>query len=1234
MPGIDFKHPRYKLNEPLGRGGMGAVWEAIDLETNELVAIKLLNEDSLADQRLFEGEVRILGELRHENIVHLLDAGALDGRLFLVMERLRGRPLDEFLDQPKPGHRQIDQLLHITTQVLLALEYIHDRGIIHGDLKPSNIMVLEPTEDSRSMAKNGGSPPPEASPAIKVLDFGLARTSNRLTRGSLGKISSGRQGADDGGTPLYMAPEQLASTAATERSDLYSLGALLYHIIAGRPPFESLAAALTRKPPPPSLENLNKACAPKLARTILSFMEEAQHKRPSTAAEAVAMLTDAGSLAAQKPSTSPRLMRPVFIGRERERGLILQKLEEVRKHGALQALRIVGEGGCGKSWLLHSSGLKALAEFDFEANTLESSFRQDSTGHRGLGRILLGNRNSDYSPGFRRRFSADMKDESPPGIPMESDSRESSNDQVTAEAAEALRTLARRQPLLLILEDIQFASEAEIDLLARLVAALRDSPILLLLSYRDEDQQPGSLVEKLGGRLDGSGHPQPLRLGGLDDNALREYAEAVLSPRLPAAPELLETLATRSGGNPLALHQALGQLVAEGSLVRDSGRWNYTGKPAGAAPGKKMLLQLDALSPTQQNVLMAAGVINETFDQGLLACLLEGGDETMSIPEGTASLVTSGLLLEDSGSYRLAPGLELDELLNSIPTKQAKRLHERLARLLLELNEAPGTRLRMRIAEHFELAGDGEDAFNHYLNAARSGAKDYSNQLSRKAYEKALELSPGNDRQEILRELGGLHLSCGELQSALDCLLEAERSAADRPDSDRAELWNGIARILHRQGKLDEAKEYFNRCLAIAGKDTRVLAKTCYGLAGLFFDQRDLGQARKHFQKSLELYGKGAPPQDLVPLHLGLALIERLENNPQRSISRFKEALGLARKTGQLLDIARIQGNLANTYRTLGEMSAALEHLEESTRIRKLTGDRQGLAVCLNSLARIQTQRGEFQPALESTESALGIFEEVGDPKGMAITLCNIGELLLLRGRPREAREALERCSRLDRENDGTPLACNILFNQARVEMAVCEYERAEKLFQECLRRLPEGREQELEAHTLAGLAEVFLKKEMLEAAEDALQEAGGIAQDGAGPESASELLGLRMRLCRQRGEFEQVIDLGRAPDDNEAGPYETARRALELGAAYRDLGPDWADKTEKYLERSIREFEKMGCPVETSEALGELSLYWQLTGEETEALELLRRAEAILSAGQLGPRRSRFTETFKTRLQ
>ncbi len=228
MPAIDFKHPRYQLNEPLGRGGMGAVWEAIDLETNEMVAIKLLREDSLADRRLFESEIRTLGELRHENIVRLLDAGALGDRLFLVMERLRGCPLDEFLDQPKPGRLQIDHLLHITAQVLLALEYIHDRGIIHGDLKPSNIMVLEPADTSRPMEESGGSPPSDAGPAIKVLDFGLARGSKRLTRDSLSKISSDRQGAHDGGTPLYMAPEQIASTATTERSDLYALGAVSY----------------------------------------------------------------------------------------------------------------------------------------------------------------------------------------------------------------------------------------------------------------------------------------------------------------------------------------------------------------------------------------------------------------------------------------------------------------------------------------------------------------------------------------------------------------------------------------------------------------------------------------------------------------------------------------------------------------------------------------------------------------------------------------------------------------------------------------------------------------------------------------------------------------------------------------------------------------------------------------------------------------------------------------------
>lgn len=1217
------------------------MWEATDLETNDQVAIKLLREDSLADRRLFESEIRMLGQLNHEHIVRMLDAGTLDDRPYLVMEYLAGRRLADLLEEPKPDREKIEWLLKLTIQILSTLEYIHERGIIHGDLKPSNIMIADPVATSR--LENGGPTPPlsKTTPSIKLLDFGLARTSHRLTQRSLAGISSGHEDPDQGGTPLYMSPEQLAANPLTERSDLYSLGALLYHLITGRPPFENLSAALSRKPSPPPPDELNDACDRDLGQMILSFMRDAPHKRPANAVEAARMLPGINTSGTRPASLSPRLMRPVFVGREREIELVLDKLETASESGTLQSLRIIGESGSGKSWLLRSSGLKARAEFDSGARTLATSFTQEPHTPGGLGQILLANPEMKYTPEFRERFSQANENKAVPlGATKEEDLLSGSNDQVIAEAAQSLRSMAQQRPLLLVIEDIQYATGSDIDLLERLVAALNDTPTLILLSYRNEDEEPGSPAERLGGRLDRMGHSPPLRLGGLDDNALREYAESVLSPRLAAAPGLLDTLSAQSGGNPLALHRTISQYVTDGSLLRDGDRWDYTGKQNSPGPAGESFQLADSLSPLQRKALVAAGLINQIFDESLLTLLLEDEDSLEPIPAVVASLVSLGLLIEGAGGYRLAPGLDLDPLLDAVSPGRAEKLHGRIAALLLELNPAPGAGLHMRIAEHLEQSDDSAGAFSHYLEAARLGAKDYSNQLSRTAYNKALELATKRDRLEILSELGNLHLSCGEMREALDCLLDVEEHTdwdeINDGDSDygRIELWSGIARVLHRQGRLDEAEKYFERCLAHAGENTRALAKTCYGLAGLFFDRRELQQARDYFQKSLELYGEEALPRELVPLHLGLALIEKIEDNPGPSISRFKKALALARQANRLLDIARIQGNLANTYRAEGEMSAALEHLEESTRIRRLTGDRQGLAICLNNLARIQTQRGEFQAALETTESALETFEEVGDRKGVTIALCNLGELLLLRGRPREAREILNRCAALDKENEGTPLACNILFNLARIALTVCDHQKAEELFQQCLKKLPRGQGQDLGAHALAGLAELFLQKEMLEAAEDTLQEADGLAGSGGSPQSDAELLGLRMRLCRQRGDLEEAIDLVTAPDRNEAGPYETARIALELGAAYRDLGPDWADKTEKYLGRSVKEFEKMGCPVETSEALGELSIYWYLSGEDEEAGELLQRAETILSRGQLKSRRSRFTETFKTRLK
>ena len=175
MSETDFKHPRYRLTRTLGQGGMGTVYDALDLDSGKPLALKLFNESSPADRRLFESEIKTLGSLQHENIVELLDAGVSNNRLYFTMEYLQGVPLAEFPAKPLPTREGIEWLLRVTAQVLSALEYIHDRGIIHGDLKPSNIMVLAPDETSAEGPSPGEDFKPGKHPVSKLLDFGLAR---------------------------------------------------------------------------------------------------------------------------------------------------------------------------------------------------------------------------------------------------------------------------------------------------------------------------------------------------------------------------------------------------------------------------------------------------------------------------------------------------------------------------------------------------------------------------------------------------------------------------------------------------------------------------------------------------------------------------------------------------------------------------------------------------------------------------------------------------------------------------------------------------------------------------------------------------------------------------------------------------------------------------------------------------------------------------------------------------
>src|SRR5688572_2740109 len=200
----------YEIGEPLGKGGMGSVYAATNSQTGDRVAVKALTPHlAMADgfRERFEAEIESLKILRHEGIVRLYGYGEQDGVLFYSMELVEGVSLE---DELKAGRRfNWREVTSIAIQLSLALKHAHDHGIVHRDIKPANILLYG---DDR----------------VKLADFGIARLFGTTQLTTAGGVL---------GTADYMSPEQADGRPVTARCDQYSLGGVMYALLAGRPPF-------------------------------------------------------------------------------------------------------------------------------------------------------------------------------------------------------------------------------------------------------------------------------------------------------------------------------------------------------------------------------------------------------------------------------------------------------------------------------------------------------------------------------------------------------------------------------------------------------------------------------------------------------------------------------------------------------------------------------------------------------------------------------------------------------------------------------------------------------------------------------------------------------------------------------------------------------------------------------------------------------------------------------------
>jgi serine/threonine-protein kinase len=254
----------YRIETPVARSGMASIYRAIDVRDNRTVALKIPHPDMEADPILsdrFKREAGIGEKLNHPNVMRVF-GGEGRSRVYMVMEWCQGRLLRQIMDEGRLSH---DRAIRIAIGVLEALDYIHANGVVHRDLKPENIMVDE--EDN-----------------IKLIDFGIASDSaaRRLTYANFTATL---------GTPNYISPEQVKGKRGDGRSDIYSMGVILYEMLSGRLPFSGpspIAAMndrLLNHPMPPSVAD--PSISPQLQEVLYRALERDPRNRYATAHEFV-----------------------------------------------------------------------------------------------------------------------------------------------------------------------------------------------------------------------------------------------------------------------------------------------------------------------------------------------------------------------------------------------------------------------------------------------------------------------------------------------------------------------------------------------------------------------------------------------------------------------------------------------------------------------------------------------------------------------------------------------------------------------------------------------------------------------------------------------------------------------------------------------------------------------------------------------------------------------------------
>lgn len=1154
---------RFVIAEPIGEGGMGAVYRALQTSLDREVALKVLHSEqafTARARRRFGREARAVARLNHPHIASVFDFGTDhdDQTLWLAMELVHGQSLTVLKRDPL----NVLRLVSLTDQILSALSAAHARGIIHRDLKPSNILLAHDNEGRE---------------VIKLVDFGLAATHS----GDLDLDNApGGLGDEESevtakpvimGTPRYMAPELFRRMPAEPRVDLYALGVILYEIIAGIAPYpgddpRQIMRGHLREPIP-QLKPREGDLPPLLERCIYTLLAKDPADRYESAAEVREVMQNVigeysyvpwmvtgpslgdpnnmshpgnmsamGFLSNWGAQTMPPAMamgggsrfgvnaptQAPLIGRETERRHVEKYIRAAVGQGHGSILFLEGEAGVGKSRLLQ--WVRVRVEEAGVMKVASGDYSRTASGFHGVRAILediLGTRNVSYGElpllieGQLKKwgFSDDEVDLcvrlmqpggdvavfDVTGTGTVADRRLSVQEHIFALIERILRQAAAQKPWLLILEDVQFASETTFSFLQHLAVGMHldPLPLVILSTVRSEELDQVPEMRNALERLSRLG-PENVARVYIKKLALEDATELVLK-LAPLDETLAERIGRRASGNPLHVTQILRYLQESMKLLYENGQWKLaegvdidTELPDELA--ELMRYRLQKLAGRHDNpepllaILQRAAVLGQRFDYRLLRDVLAGEANKPWLSELDAALeifVREGFLREVGKSGQDI--LEFDHVVMRdviLQDLEGRRgllgLHKLAAEVKTTFYGKRSREFAMEIVDHYRRAREPAGVYAFTVKAARAALDKSDLKGAVRLYRDAKQLVDSSqvtthielpeDVSEVLTgpevalEVAHLERRLGEYEGAR----EHYRRLLSNDDPVVA-LWSrwGLGELAYRQGDFDESVGWYEAARREAQTETsqiksRELRQTLFiidafclfGVGRIAHDRGHLTEAQATLNDALARAQKAQERVLEAQVLRHLTDVEWRLGDAKKAEVFFRRASILEESHGDQEVIATGLLLGAEFLREVGQSSRAEQQADQARHFFEELGKYHYAAHCLLTLGHIAWCRGEFKTAATHYRQAHRHYETFSDRRGIAHCNLHLAMLALSVQRLKETQtlihEAMEGYRAMG-DDRGLALGRIML---GRLEMAVNRISEAARSFRDAAQTL------------------------------------------------------------------------------------------------------------------------------------------------------------------------------------